>query len=62
MATPTYEELVRLVAAQAQVTEAPAQEIERLKERVGELEARLGMNSQSSSKPVCHEREGGGRM
>jgi transposase len=41
---PSYEELAELVAAQAV-------EIERLKARVAELEARLGMNSRNSSKP-----------
>ena len=44
MPKPTYEELAQLVAAQAV-------EIERLKARVAELEARLGMNSQNSSRP-----------
>jgi transposase len=41
---PTYDELASLVASQAA-------EIERLKTRIAELEARLGSNSQNSSKP-----------
>lgn len=44
MPAPSYEELAALVAAQAA-------EIERLKARVAELEARLGLNSRNSSKP-----------
>lgn len=48
MSRPTYDELAELVAAQAV-------EIERLKERVADLEARLGMNSQNSSKPPGSE-------
>jgi transposase len=48
---PTYDELAELVASQARIIEAQAQEIERLKARVAELEARLGMNSRNSSKP-----------
>jgi len=52
---PSYEQLAGLVAAQAA-------EIERLTARVAELERRLGLNSKNSSKPVCHEREGGVRM
>jgi len=45
---PTYDELAELVAAQAA-------EIARLKARVADLEARLGMNSQNSSKPPSSE-------
>jgi transposase len=41
---PTYEELVELVAVQAE-------QIARLQARVVELEARLGMNSRNSHKP-----------
>lgn len=41
---PTYDELAALVAAQAV-------EIERLKSRVADLEARLGMDSSNSSMP-----------
>ena len=33
-----------------------------LTERVAELERRLGADSSNSSRPVCHEREGGERM
>jgi transposase len=52
---PTYDELV---AAQAHIIEAQAKEIERLKARVAELEARLGMNSRNSSKPPSSDGPG----
>jgi transposase len=49
--SPSYEELVELVARQAELLEQQRKEIERLTARVAELEARLRQNSQNSSKP-----------
>ena len=44
----SYDELAALVVA--------------LQARIVELEALLRQNSSNSSLPVCHEREGGGRV
>ncbi|MBS2967200.1 hypothetical protein KGA66_29510, partial [Actinocrinis puniceicyclus] len=52
---PSYEELAALVVAQQE-------QITLLTARIAELEAALKQNSKNSSKPVCHEREGGARM
>ena len=48
---PLYEELVELVAVQAEQIAVQAEQIARLQARVAELEARLGMNSRNSHKP-----------
>jgi transposase len=66
---PSYEELAALVielrselaAARAEIAELRAQNAQLRAENV-ELKRRVGMNSKNSSKPVCHEREGGARM
>jgi transposase len=48
---PTYEELVELVAVQAEQIAVLREQNERLQARIVELEARLGMNSRNSHKP-----------
>ena len=52
---PSYEDLA------AENAELRAM-VETLRVQVAELTVRLGQDSQNSSRPVCHEREGGGRM
>jgi hypothetical protein len=52
---PSCEELAALVVAQAD-------RIAQLEVEVAELRRQVGQNSQDSSRPVCHEREGGVRM
>jgi hypothetical protein len=49
------EELIALVLAQMD-------QINELAAKVAKLEHLLSRNSGNSSMPVCHEREGGGRM
>ncbi|WP_394816030.1 hypothetical protein [Streptomyces gibsoniae] len=59
---PSYKELLAFVGElRAELTAARA-EIAELRAENAELKRRLGMNSKNSSKPVCHEREGGARM
>ena len=52
---PSYEELAELVAAQAAAIKSQAEEIERLKSRVAELERRLGQNSGNSGLPSSRD-------
>jgi hypothetical protein len=66
---PSYAELVALVgelrselAATRSELAAARAEIAELRAENAELKRRLGQNSTNSSKPVCHEREGGARM
>jgi len=55
VAEPSREELAALVGQlRAELALAQAE--------IVELRARLGQTSKNSSRPVCHEREGGGRM
>ena len=51
MTRPTYDQLVELVAAQAQQIELLKAENAMLRERVAELERRLDQNSRNSSRP-----------
>ena len=59
---PTREELLLLLWAKDATIKSLTGLVEQLAARVAELERRLGKDSSNSSKPVCHEREGGARM
>lgn len=57
-----YEELAaENVALRGMVSEL-RDVVEALRAEVADLKRRLGQNSRNSSRPVCHEREGGARM
>nr|WTB32245.1 hypothetical protein OG781_24635 [Streptomyces sp. NBC_00830] len=59
---PLYGELAALVVELKLLVSAQAAMIAEQVERVAELERQVGSDSLNSSKPVCHEREGGARM
>jgi predicted nucleotidyltransferase len=66
---PSYEELAALVvelkllvSTQAATIAEQAATIAEQAEQIAELERQVAADSHNSSRPVCHEREGGARM
>ncbi len=59
---PSYEDLLAENAALRTMVKDLTSRLEQALGRIAELEARLKLTSGNSSKPVCHEREGGVRM
>ena len=59
---PSYDDLLGENAVLRSMVAELTVRLEQAMGRIADLEARLKQSSSNSSRPVCHEREGGVRM